>query len=255
VIAGALLNCCTQLMDKGIHPTAISKGFGIALTKSLEILNSISIPIDLSNKEYLIECVKTALSSKVVSGNSNELAPIAVDAVLKICNPETDHNVDLNDIKIVKKLGGTIEEVELVEGIVFGHAKASSSAGGPSRIEKPKIALVQFCLSAPKTDLDSNIVIGDYSKIDKVLKQEKTYIIELVKKIVKSGANVLLIQKSVLREAVSDLALHFLAKKNIMVVKNIERNDVEFICKVRRFRDCLTSIDYWLHPSCPHRST
>lgn len=255
VIAGALLNCCTELMDRGIHPTAISKGFGIALTKSLEILNSIATPIDLSNKGYLIECVKTALSSKVVSSNSNELAPIAVDAVLKICNPETDHNVDLNDIKIVKKLGGTIEEVELVEGIVFGHAKASSSAGGPSRIEKPKIALVQFCLSAPKTDLDSNIVIGDYSKIDKVLKQEKTYIIELVKKIVKSGANVLLIQKSVLREAVSDLALHFLAKKNIMVVKNIERNDVEFICKVRKFLLDLTPKDHRMHPSCPHRPT
>lgn len=226
------MNACSKLMQKGIHPTAISRGFGIALKKAIEVLNGMATPIDLNNKDYLIQCVKTALASKVVSQNSTELAPIAVDAVMKICDPETEDNVDLNDIKVVKKLGGTMEEIELVEGIVFGNAKASHAAGGPTRVENPKIALIQFCLSSPKTDLDSNIVIGDYSKIDKVLKQERKYIISLVKKIVKSGANVLFIQKSVLRDAVNDLALHFLAKKKIMVVKNIERTDVEFICKV-----------------------
>ena len=221
-------------MDKGIHPTQISDGFGIALKKSLEVLNTVATPIDLSNEEYLIECVKTALASKVVSQNSTHLAPIAVEAVMKICDPENDKNVDLNDIKVVKKLGGTIDDIELCQGIVFADNKASSSAGGPTRIENPKIALIQFCLSSPKTDIDSNIVIGDYSKIDKVLKQERKYIIKLVKKIAKSGANVLLVQKSVLRDAVNDLALHFLAKKKIMVVKNIERDEVEFICKVRQ---------------------
>ena len=203
------------------------------MKKSLEVLKTIATPINLTDKEQLIECVKTALSSKVVSHNSASLAPIAVDAVMKICDPETDTNVDLNDIKIVKKLGGTIDDIELCEGIVFANNKISHSAGGPTRIENPKIALLQFCLSSPKTDLDSNVVIGDYSKIDKVLKQERKYIIKMVKKIAKSGANVVLVQKSVLRDAVNDLSLHFLAKKKIMVVKNIERDDVEYICKVR----------------------
>jgi len=220
-------------MERGIHPTAISDGFAIALKKGLEILNGMATPINLTDKDYLIQCVRTALSSKVVSQNSAQLAPIAVEAVMKICDPEHDDNVDLNDIQVVKKLGGTTDDVELIEGIVFPHNKISGNAGGPTKIENPKIALLQFCLSAPKTDIDNNIVIGDYSKIDKVLKQERKYIIDLVKKIVKSKADVLLIQKSVLRDAVSDLALHFLAKKNIMVIKNVERNDVEFICKVR----------------------
>lgn len=135
----------------------------------------------------------------------------------------------------MKKLGGTIEDTELVEGLVFAHNKPAHSAGGPSRIKDPKIAVLQFCLSAPKTDIENNVVVKDYSAMDRILKEERKYIAELVKKIIKSGANVLLIQKSILRDSVNELSLHFLAKKNIMVVKDIERDEVEFICKVSFF--------------------
>lgn len=114
---------------------------------------------------------------------------------------------------------------------MFTNNKPAHSAGGPTRIKDPKIALLQFCLSAPKTDVENNVVVKDYAAMDRILKEERKYIAELVKKVVKSGANVLLIQKSILRDAVNELSLHFLAKKNIMVVKDIERDDVEFICK------------------------
>jgi len=63
------------------------------------------------------------------------------------------------------------------------------------------------------------------------LKEERKYIAELVKKIVASGANVLLIQKSILREGINELASHFLSKKGIMIVKDIEREEIEFISK------------------------
>jgi len=230
VMAGSMMSQCERLLEMGIHPTAISDGFAVALKKSLEVLNSIATPIDIKDTEQLVQCVTTSLASKVVSQNSLSLAPLAVQSVLKVCDPEKDRNVDLNNIKVVKKMGGTIDDIELCEGILFADNKPSHSAGGPTSVQNAKIALLQFCLSAPKTDIDSNIVVQDYSKIDKVLKQERTYIINLIKKIVDSGANVLLIQKSVLRDAVNDLALHFLAKKKIMVVKDIERTDVDFIC-------------------------
>lgn len=67
--------------------------------------------------------------------------------------------------------------------------------------------------------------------MDRILKEEKKYVAAIVAKIVKSGANVVLIQKSILRDATNDLSLHFLAKKGIMVVKDIERDDIEFISK------------------------
>lgn len=47
------------------------------------------------------------------------MAPIAVDAVMRIVDVEKDHNVDLRDIKVVKKVGGTIDDTELIEGLVF----------------------------------------------------------------------------------------------------------------------------------------
>lgn len=81
--------------------------------------------VDLANKEQLIQCVATSLSSKVVSSNSTMLAPLAVDAVLRITDILNDTNVDLRDIKIVKKLGGTIDDTELVEGLVFTNQRAS----------------------------------------------------------------------------------------------------------------------------------
>merc|ERR1711988_785742 len=142
----------------------------------------------------------------------------------------TANNVDLRDIGVVKKLGGTVDDTELVDGLVFTH-KASHTAGGPTRVEKAKIGLIQFCLSAPKTDIEQNVVVSDYSQMDRILKEERKYILDLCKKIQKSGCNVLLVQKSILRDAVNELSLHFLAKMKILVVTDIERTDVEFICK------------------------
>jgi T-complex protein 1 subunit delta len=150
--------------------------------------------------------------------------------VLKIIDKEDD-NVDLRNIRVAMKLGGTVDDSELIDGLCFTDNAVSHFAGGPTRVENANIGLIQFCLSAPKTDLENNVVVNDYTAMDRILREEKKYIVNLVKKIVATGCNVLLIQKSILRDAVNDMALHFLAKKNIMVIKDIERDDVDFICK------------------------
>jgi len=181
-------------------------------------------PVDLNNREQLIQNAITSLSSKVVSQHSDLLAPMAVDAVLKIIDKENDINVDLRDINVSKKLGGTVDDSELIDGLVFVDKKVSHFAGGPTRIHDAKIGLIQFCLSAPKTDLENNVVVHDYTAMDRILKEERKYILDLVKKLTATGCNVLLIQKSILRDAVNELALHFLAKKNVMVIKDIDRD-------------------------------
>jgi T-complex protein 1 subunit delta len=231
VIAGALLKACQDLLSKGIHPSAISDGFQVALTKALDIIDGMSQPVDLNNREQLIQNAITSLSSKVVSQHSDLLAPMAVDAVLRIIDKENDTNVDLRDIHVSKKLGGTVDDSELIDGLVFVDKKASHFAGGPSKIKDAKIGLIQFTLSAPKTDLENNVVVHDYTAMDRILKEERKYILDLVKKISSTGCNVLLMQKSILRDAVNDLALHFLAKKNILVIKDIDRDQIDFIAK------------------------
>ena len=99
----------------------------------------------------------------------------------------------MKDINVSKKLGGTIDDSELIDGLVFVDKKVSHFAGGPSRITNAKIGLIQFCLSAPKTDLENNVVVHDYTAMDRILKEERTYILGLIKKIAATGCNVLLI--------------------------------------------------------------
>lgn len=230
VIAGSLLQACSELLLKGIHPTMIAEAFKQAATKAEEVLMCMSKPVNLLDRESVLDAVNTCLSSKVVHNNADVLAPIAVDAVLGIIDPSTATNVDLNDVKIVKQVGGTIDDTELVRGLVLERG-AKHTSGGPLKIENAKIALIQFCLSAPKTDMENNVVVSDYAAMDRILREERKYILNLCKKIKKAGCNVLLIQKSILRDAYNDLSLHFLAKMDIMVVTDIERTDVDFISR------------------------
>merc|ERR1712096_122831 len=119
----------------------------------------------------------------------------------------------------------------MMEGVVFSELKASQKAGGPTKIKDPKIGLIQFCLTAPKTDVENQIVVNDYAAMDRLLREERKHILDLCKKVAKTGCNCLLIQKSILRDATNDLTLHYLAKLKIMVVTDVERNDIEFISK------------------------
>jgi len=189
-----------------------------------------SIKLDLNDEESLIKIASTSLASKIVSQHSQELAPIAVRAVKNIIKPDDD-NVDLRDIKVSKKLGGTVDDTELVNGLVFTHNHASHAAGGPTRINTPKIGLIQFCLSSPKTDMENSVVVHNYEAMDRILREERKYIVNLCQKVVATGCNVILIQKSVLRDATNDLSLFYLAKHKVMVIKDIERDDVDFIAR------------------------
>ncbi|KAL6135626.1 hypothetical protein ACLB2K_067853 [Fragaria x ananassa] len=217
VIVGALLKQCLVLLSHGIHPTVLSDSLHKIAINAVDVLTAMACTVELSDRDAL---VKSVLNSKVVSQYSTLLAPQAVDAVLSVVDPAKPEIVDLRDIKIVKKLGGTVDDTETVKGLVFDK-KTSHDAGGPTRMEKAKIAVIQFQISPPKTD-----------------------ILSMIKKIKSTGCNVLLIQKSILRDAGTDLSLHYLAKAKILVIKDVERDEIEFITKTL---NCL-------HAHCEYRA-
>eukprot|EP01065_Artemidia_motanka_P038113 TRINITY_DN46983_c0_g1_i1.p2 TRINITY_DN46983_c0_g1~~TRINITY_DN46983_c0_g1_i1.p2 ORF type:complete len:539 (+),score=241.36 TRINITY_DN46983_c0_g1_i1:75-1691(+) len=228
VLCGALLKAAETLLGKGVHPSQVQSAFARGGHLAGEVLKEMSQKIDIADRPTVIKAAITSLSSKVVSQNSQLLAPMAVDSVRAVMEGS---NVDLNNIRVVTSLGGTTDDTELVKGGTIFKQKASQSAGGPTKIANAKIALIQFQLSAPKTDVEMQVAIKDYQQIDRAIKQERQYILQLCKKIKDAGCNVLLIQKSILRDAVSDQSLDFLAKMKIMVIKDIERSDIEFITK------------------------
>jgi len=243
VLAGSLLEAAQKLVEKGIHPTVISESFQKAAAKCVEILETMATPMKLDDRQSLLMSATTSLGSKVVSQHSSLLAPLAVDAVLKVIDPQCDTDVDLRDIQVINKLGGTVDDTELIDGLVLDQRSAGGT--GPTRVEKAKIGLIQFCISPPKTDMDNQVVVSDYNAMDRVLREERAYILNVAKQVKKAGCNVLLVQKSILRDAVSDLALHFLDKMKIMVVKDIERENIEFICKTLSCRP-IASLDHFL---------
>merc|ERR1719500_1564979 len=120
----------------------------------------------------------------------------------------------------------------------------AANINGPKKCEKAKIGFIQFCVSPPKTDMDNQVVVSDYSAMDRVLREERAYILNIVKQIKKAGCNVLLIQKSILRDALSDLAVHFFDKMKIMVIKDVEREDIDFLCKTIGCRP-IASLDHF----------
>ncbi|GJV97650.1 T-complex protein 1 subunit delta [Tanacetum coccineum] len=219
-----------EWVEDGIHPTVISDSLHKASVKAVDVLTAMAVPVELTDRDSLVKSASTSLNSKVVSQYSSLLAPLAVDSVLAVVDPAKPDLVDLRDVKIVKKLGGTVDDTELVKGLVFDK-KVSHAAGGPTRVENAKIAVIQFQISPPKTDIEQSIVVSDYTQMDRILKEERNYILSMIKKIKSTGCNVLLIQKSILRDAVTDLSLHYLAKAKILVIKDVERDDIEFITK------------------------
>lgn len=144
---------------KGIHPTVIAEAFQRAAAAAVKVLQQMSQPISLSDRTTLLQAASTSLSSKIVSQHSSLLGPIAVDAVLKTIDAKTADNVDLKNIRITKKVGGTIEDSEMVDGLVLNQP-VLKSGGGPARMEKARIGLIQFQLSPPKPDVSIKKMIS-----------------------------------------------------------------------------------------------
>lgn len=229
VLAGSLLAVAEKLLERGVHPSSISDAFRLAADQAVTILRGMSIPIRLDDREILLKSATTSLNSKIVSQYGSLIANIAVDAILRVADLGS-RAVSLTDVRVIKKVGGTIEDSELVEGLLLTQS-VSTAAGGPTRMEKAKIGLIQFQLSPPKTDMEGAIVISDYQQMDRVLAEERAYLLGLCKRIKKTGCNVLLVQKSILRDALSELALQYLAKLKVLVIGDVEREEVEFIAK------------------------
>lgn len=237
VMAGAFLMASEKLLARGIHPSAIAEGFRCALMEATRLLQQeLSIPISLSDRPALLKSASTSLNSKVVSQYANQIAQIAVDAVLSVVDPAIPNSIDLKDIRIIPRVGGTVDEMQLMDGLVLSQRVNRSAAEAPLKMEKARIALVQFCLSPPKPDMENQIVVSDYAQMDRILREERAYLLNLCKKIKKSGCNVLLIQKSILRDAVTEMSLHYLAKLKIMVVSEIERDEMDFVSKTLGIR-------------------
>ncbi len=219
ILAGELLKKAEELLDQRIHATVIAKGYRMAAEKAERLLDEIAIKG--GDEETLKNVVITTLTGKGAEVGREYLAEIAVKAVKAV---EEDGKVDLDDIKLEKKEGGSLEDSEIIDGITID--KEVVHAGMPKKVENAKITLINAAVEVEKTETDAKINISSPEQLQLFLDQEEKILKEMADKIAASGANVLFCQKGI-----DDLAQHFLAKKGIMAARRVKKSDMEKLIK------------------------
>ena len=225
VFAGSLLEKAEKLLEKDVHSTLIVDGYQAASLKSLELLADLAKSVKPDDSESLIKIAKTSMQSKLVSDDSESLSKLIVSAVLKIADKnENDYSVDLDNLKVEKKSGGSIQDTTLINGIVLD--KEVVHSGMPTKIQKAKIALVNAALEVEKTEVSSEIRISDPSQMQMFLEEENRMLKGMVDKLRGVGANVLICQKGI-----DDIVQHYLSKQGILAVRRVKESDMTKLSK------------------------
>jgi thermosome len=243
IVSGELLGKAEELIEKNVHPTIIIDGYKKAQEKALETLEKMAIPVDVNTTDYPKKAAMTSMASKLVAEHREYLADIAVKAILAVAEKTGDdkYKADVDDVKVEKKAGESIQDTKLIQGIVLD--KDVSHSGMPKRIEKAKIALLDCPLEIEKTEFDAKINIESPEQMEAFLKQEEDMLREMVEKIASVGANVVLCEKGV-----DDMAQHFMARKGMLTVRRIKKSDMEKLAKATGGKivtklDAITSAD------------
>ncbi|MGC2430459.1 MAG: thermosome subunit beta [Nitrososphaeraceae archaeon] len=220
VLAGALIEKAEELISKDVHPTIIVDGYRKSAIKAIEILSNLAQKIDGGDKSQLVRIARTSMQTKLVSKESNELAELVVNAAIQVSEKfDSKYKVDIEDVKVEKKAGGSLRDTKLIKGIVLD--KEVVHGGMPKRVEKAKIALINSALEIEKTEFDAKINISSPDQMKMFLEEENKMLMTMVDKITKSGANVVICQKGI-----DDIAQHYLAKANILAVRRVKESDM-----------------------------
>ena len=225
VLAGELLAKAESLLDQNIHPTVIIEGYKKASDKAQEVLDKIAIPVNISDDKTLREVAITSLSSKGINVADDHFSKLIVDAVKQVVEKiDGKLKADIDLIKIVKKHGKSLDETELVKGMVIDKEVASSQM--PKLINGAKIALLNEKLEIEKTEFDAKINIESPDQMQMFLDEEERMLKEMVDAVSKAGANVVFCEKGI-----DDMALHFLAKAGVFAVKSVSSSDMEKLAR------------------------
>ncbi len=225
VLAGEFLKRAEELLEQEIHPAIVSNGYRLAADKAIEILDELAIPISPDDEEILKKIAMTAMTGKGAEVAIERLAEIAVKAVKSVAEEVNGKiEVDSEYVKIEKRQGGSIDETELIDGVVLDKEVVHPSM--PKKIKDAKILLLDSALEVKETETDAKIRITDPEMLQKFVEQEEKMLKDMVDKIINAGANVVICQKGI-----DDLAQYYLAKAGVLAVRRVKKSDIEKLAK------------------------
>ena len=225
IFAGTLLAKAEELLKKDVHSSVIIEGFQAASEKALEVLAEISKKVTADDRETLLKIASTSMESKLISEDSEPLSKIVVDSIMSITETRDNKaSIDLDNLKVEKKAGGSIQDTALIKGIVLD--KEVVHSGMPTKIQQAKIALLNTAMEVEKTEMSAEIRINDPTQMQMFLEEENRMIKAMVDKIHSIGANVVICQKGI-----DDMAQHFLSKHGILAVRRVKESDMTKLAK------------------------
>jgi thermosome len=222
VLAGALLEKTENLIDIGVHPSIIVKGYNMAVEKALQVLKNYSIEVTKDDRETLEKIAATCITGKASEMASDKLVKICVDAVYAI-DKDGDVNVDEN-INIIKEIGGSIDDTELIEGIIL--RKEALHPEMPREIKDAKIALIDTDLTFNKTSTKSKLYINSAEQLTEFQEREKADLRAKVQHIIDSGATVVFCSKNI-----DDYAVHYFKEANVFATRKLNDEDMRVLSR------------------------
>jgi len=221
VLAGELLKKAGELLEQDIHPIVITKGFKLAKEKSLEVLERFATNVGINDEKALVQIANTAMTGKSAERASNYLSNVCVKAVKRVADVNGGKTeVDVDNIKVEKKHGGSISDTVLIDGILID--KEVVHSGMPKALKNARITLLDAAMEVKELEGDAKISIDSPEKMQAFIDKEETMLRDMVANVVNSGANVVLCQKGI-----DDVAQHFLSKKGIIAARRVKKSDME----------------------------
>jgi thermosome len=222
VIAGELLKNAEGLLAQSVHPTVIAEGYRMAASKALVMLEAFAITVKPSDTAMLKKIAETALTGKNAEVSKDKLCDIIVKAITFVTDP--DGTVDIAHISVEKKVGGSVDDTSLIEGMVIDKERAHPSM--PKSVKNAKILLLNAALEFKKTEVNAKINISTPGQAQAFLDEEEHMVHTMVNKVVESGATVLFCQKGI-----DDVAQHYLAKAGILAFRRLKKSDIENLAR------------------------
>jgi chaperonin GroEL (HSP60 family) len=225
ILVGALMEQAESLLEQGIHPTVIAEGYRMGMDKALEIVNGLSLKVDPTDRKTLLKIANTAITGKSIEQVKTKLDGIIVDAVMTVAEKVNGKlAVDEEDVMIKKQKGQSMDDAELIRGVVIDKTRVQE--GMPKKIAKAKVALVAMPLEITKTQVKAKIKITSAEQVNAFSEQEREALKKLADAIIDSGAHVLLCQKGI-----ADAAQFYLTKAGVLALEDVPEKDMKYAAR------------------------
>ena len=172
ILVGAMMEQAESMLEQGIHPTVIAEGYRMGMEKALEIVNSLSLKVDPTDRKTLLKIANTAITGKSIEQVKSKLDGIIVDAVMTVAEKvDGKFTVDEEDVMIKKQKGQSMDDAELIRGVVIDKVRVHE--GMPKKITKAKVAMVAMPLEITKTQVKAKIKITSAEQVNAFSEQER----------------------------------------------------------------------------------